>query len=75
MVDSPHDHAEQGVAGAEQLHFLGDEVLLLGLRLARNGRGDAGCRSHVQGEVVAGSLRSAAWKSKRLSSTPPAPSP
>lgn len=51
MVDSPHDHAEQGVAGAEQLHFLGDEVFLLGLRLARNGRGDAGRRSHVRGEV------------------------
>lgn len=53
MVDSPHDHAEQGVAGTEQLHFLGDEVFLLGLGLARDGCGDAGRRSHVQGKVAA----------------------
>lgn len=47
MVDSPHYHAEQGVAGTEQLHFLGDEVLLLGLGFARNWCGNAARRSHL----------------------------
>lgn len=43
MVDSPHNHAEQRVAGTEELHFLCDKVLFFGLRLARNGCGDAAC--------------------------------
>lgn len=47
MVDSPHHHAEQRVAGTEQLHFLRDKVLFLGLRLARNGCGNAARRSHL----------------------------
>lgn len=47
MVDSPHHHAEQRVAGTEELHFLCDKVLFLGLRLARNGCGNAARRSHV----------------------------
>lgn len=47
MVDSPHHHAEQRVAGTEELHFLGDKVLFLGLRLARNGCGNAARRSHL----------------------------
>ncbi|TNN59508.1 hypothetical protein EYF80_030323 [Liparis tanakae] len=41
MVDSPHQHAEQRVAGTEELHFLSDEVLFLGLRFARNSCGNA----------------------------------
>lgn len=36
MVDSPHKHAEQRVAGTEELHFLSHEVLFLRLRFARN---------------------------------------
>lgn len=36
VVDSPHDHAEQRVAGTEELHFLSNEVFFLGLRFARN---------------------------------------
>lgn len=36
MVDSPHNHAEQRVAGTEELHFLSNEVFFLGLRFARN---------------------------------------
>lgn len=47
MVDSPHNHAEQRVAGTEQLHFLGDEVFLLGLGFARNWCGNAARRSHL----------------------------
>lgn len=70
MVDSPHDHAEQGVAGTEQLHFLGDEVFLLGLRLARNGCGDAGRRSHVQGKVAGRCGRRRGNRSSSLSPTP-----
>lgn len=45
MVDSPHHHAEKRVAGTEELHFLRDEVLFLGL--ARNGCGNAARRSHI----------------------------
>lgn len=48
MVDSPHNHAEQRVACAEELHFLGNEVLFLGLRFARNRCSDAGRRSHFK---------------------------
>lgn len=47
MVDSPHNHAEQRVAGAEELHFLRDKVLFLGLRLARDGCGNAARRGHL----------------------------
>lgn len=47
MVDSPHDHAEQRVAGTEELHFLSHEVFLLGLGFARNGCGNAARRSHL----------------------------
>lgn len=47
MVDSPHHHAEQRVAGTEELHFLRDKVLFLGLGLARNGCGDAARRGHL----------------------------
>lgn len=50
MVDSPHHHAEQRVAGAEELHFLRDKVLFLGLRLARDGCGNAARRGHLSGE-------------------------
>lgn len=39
MVDPPHEHAEQRVAGPEQLHFLSHEVLLLRLGLARQDGG------------------------------------
>lgn len=46
VVDPPHEHTEQRVAGPEQLHFLSHEVLLLGLGLARQdgGRQVAGGR-------------------------------
>jgi len=47
MVDSPHHHAEERVAGAEQLHLLGHEVFLLCLRLTRDGRDDSTRRSHL----------------------------
>lgn len=39
VVDPPHEHAEQRVAGPEQLHFLSHEVLLLRLGLARQDGG------------------------------------
>lgn len=51
VIDSPHEHAEQRVAGTEELHFLGHEVFLLGLRFARNRCGDAGRRSHVSSKL------------------------
>lgn len=54
MIDAPHQHAEQRVAGAEELHFLGDEVLLLRLRFAGDGCGDASCRSHVSSKPAGG---------------------
>lgn len=47
MVDSPHKHAEQRVAGTEELHFLSHEVFFLGLRFTRNGCGNAARRSHL----------------------------
>lgn len=36
MVHSPHEDAEQRIAGPEELDFLGHEVLLLGLGLTRH---------------------------------------
>lgn len=48
MVDSPHKHAEQRVAGTEELHFLSNEVFFLGLRFTRNGCGNAARRSHLK---------------------------
>lgn len=41
VVYSPHKHAEQGIAGTEELHFLSNKVLFLGLRFTRNRCGDA----------------------------------
>lgn len=60
MVDSPHHHAEQRVAGTEELHFLRDKVFFLGLRLARNGCGNAARRSHLSANEQ---LLSCVWKS------------
>lgn len=54
VIDSPHQHAEQRVAGAEELHFLGDEVLFLRLRFAGNGCGNASCRSHILSKLAGG---------------------
>lgn len=34
MVDSPHQHAEEGLACTEQLNFLSDEMLLFRLGFA-----------------------------------------
>lgn len=47
MIYSPHHHAEQRVAGSEELHFLSNEVFLLGLRFARNRCGNTARRSHL----------------------------
>lgn len=41
VVYSPHKHAEEGIAGTEELHFLSNKVLFLGLRFTRNRCGDA----------------------------------
>lgn len=68
MVDSPHQHAEQRVAGTEELHFLCDKVLFLGLRLARNGCGNAARRSHISANQPVIVVR---VKKKTLTEYPP----
>lgn len=48
MVDSPHEHAEKRVAGAEKLLLLRHEVFFLRFGFAGDGGGEAGsCRGHV----------------------------
>lgn len=47
MIYSPHHHAEEGVAGSKELDFLGNEVLFLGLRFARNRCDNTARRSHL----------------------------
>lgn len=46
MVHPPHEDAEKGVAGPEQLDFLGHEVLLLGLGLAGHHSHDVAWGGH-----------------------------
>lgn len=56
VIDSPHEYAEERVAGTKQLHFLSHEVFLLRLRFARNRCGDAGRRSHVSSKLPAAAV-------------------
>lgn len=48
VVHSPHQDAEQRVAGPKQLHLLRHEVFLLGFGFPGDGCSEvAGCRGHV----------------------------
>lgn len=41
VVDPPHEHTEEGLAGSEELDFLTDEMFLLGFGFAGAARGGA----------------------------------
>lgn len=68
MIDSPHQHAQRGVTGSEDFHFLLHKMLLLGLPFGLQGaqmdgggswRGHStfsGIRASVCEQVICGCL-------------------
>lgn len=58
VVDPPHEHTQEGLAGSEELHLLTHKMLLLGLGLAGAARHCAAAvRGHDHGSLLGSAAR------------------